>query len=123
MSFINLDVSLLTDKWYGETQKLAAAVFSLAVKLQPCIVFIGKKTKTILLNVPFYEIGQQTSRRITCGKQSSPPMDTRNSRGLIIYVRCWVLDVTDSRIENLGNWREKEIDNFIKKHESSFNSF
>ncbi|KAF9804538.1 hypothetical protein SFRURICE_014446, partial [Spodoptera frugiperda] len=31
MSFINLDVSLLTDKWYGETQKLAAAVFSLAV--------------------------------------------------------------------------------------------
>lgn len=46
MSFINLDVSLLTDKWYGETQKLAAAVFSLAVKLQPCIVFIG-----ILLNL------------------------------------------------------------------------
>lgn len=42
MSFINLDVSLLTDKWYGETQKLAAAVFSLAVKLQPCIVFIGE---------------------------------------------------------------------------------
>ncbi|CAG9129592.1 unnamed protein product [Plutella xylostella] len=41
MSFINLDVSLLTDKWYGETQKLAAAVFSLAVKLQPCIVFIA----------------------------------------------------------------------------------
>ncbi|XP_045451298.1 outer mitochondrial transmembrane helix translocase isoform X3 [Melitaea cinxia] len=42
MSFINLDVSLLTDKWYGETQKLAAAVFSLAVKLQPCIVFIDE---------------------------------------------------------------------------------
>lgn len=42
MSFINLDVSLLTDKWYGESQKLAAAVFSLAVKLQPCIVFIDE---------------------------------------------------------------------------------
>ncbi|KAI5637824.1 ATPase family associated with various cellular activities (AAA) domain-containing protein [Phthorimaea operculella] len=42
MSFINLDVSLLTDKWYGETQKLASAVFSLAVKLQPCIVFIDE---------------------------------------------------------------------------------
>ncbi|XP_045488846.1 outer mitochondrial transmembrane helix translocase isoform X1 [Pieris rapae] len=42
MSFINLDVSMLTDKWYGETQKLAAAVFSLAVKLQPCIVFIDE---------------------------------------------------------------------------------
>lgn len=42
MSFINLDVSLLTDKWYGESQKLAAAVFSLAVKLQPCIIFIDE---------------------------------------------------------------------------------
>ena len=27
--FINLEVSALTDKWYGESQKLAAAVFSL----------------------------------------------------------------------------------------------
>ncbi|XP_065204951.1 outer mitochondrial transmembrane helix translocase-like [Planococcus citri] len=42
MRFINLDVSILTDKWYGESQKLAAAVFSLAVKLQPCIVFIDE---------------------------------------------------------------------------------
>lgn len=27
--FINLQVSTLTDKWYGESNKLAAAVFSL----------------------------------------------------------------------------------------------
>ncbi|XP_046672839.1 outer mitochondrial transmembrane helix translocase [Homalodisca vitripennis] len=40
--FINLDVSALTDKWYGESQKLAGAVFSLAVKLQPCIIFIDE---------------------------------------------------------------------------------
>lgn len=40
--FINLDVSILTDKWYGESQKLATAVFTLAVKLQPCIIFIDE---------------------------------------------------------------------------------
>lgn len=42
MRFINLDIAILTDKWYGESQKLASAVFSLAKKLQPCIVFIDE---------------------------------------------------------------------------------
>lgn len=42
MRFINLDVGVLTDKWYGESQKLATAVFTLAKKLQPCIIFIDE---------------------------------------------------------------------------------
>ena len=40
--FINLDSSTLTDKWYGESQKLARAVFTLAQKIQPCIIFIDE---------------------------------------------------------------------------------
>jgi ATPase family AAA domain-containing protein 1 len=48
--FINLDVSILTDKWYGESQKLAAAVFSLAMELQPCIIFIDEIGKILILN-------------------------------------------------------------------------
>lgn len=40
--FINLDVSNLTDKWYGESSKLTTALFSLAEKIQPCIIFIDE---------------------------------------------------------------------------------
>merc|ERR1719318_204565 len=40
--FINLDISSLTDKWYGESQKLAGAVFTLAAKIQPTIIFIDE---------------------------------------------------------------------------------
>ncbi|GAA0152306.1 hypothetical protein LIER_10818 [Lithospermum erythrorhizon] len=38
--FINVRVSNLISKWFGDAQKLVAAIFSLAYKLQPAIVFI-----------------------------------------------------------------------------------
>ncbi|RZC41256.1 AAA and/or Mg chelatase domain containing protein [Asbolus verrucosus] len=40
--FINLAIPTLTDKWYGESQKYALAVFTLAQKLQPCIIFVDE---------------------------------------------------------------------------------
>ncbi|CAD5123511.1 DgyrCDS11851 [Dimorphilus gyrociliatus] len=40
--FINLEMSSLFDKWYGESQKRAEAVFSVARKLQPAIIFIDE---------------------------------------------------------------------------------
>ncbi|RKO93958.1 P-loop containing nucleoside triphosphate hydrolase protein, partial [Blyttiomyces helicus] len=41
-TFVNLHVSILTEKWFGESQKLVNAIFSLAKKLQPVIVFIDE---------------------------------------------------------------------------------
>ncbi|KAI9753090.1 MAG: hypothetical protein M1815_000116 [Lichina confinis] len=40
--FINLHISTLTEKWYGDSNKMVNAVFSLARKLQPSIVFIDE---------------------------------------------------------------------------------
>lgn len=40
--FINLHISTLTEKWFGDSNKLASAVFSLARKLSPTIVFIDE---------------------------------------------------------------------------------
>ncbi len=41
-SFINLHISTLTEKWYGDSNKLVRAVFTLARKIQPAIIFIDE---------------------------------------------------------------------------------
>ncbi|KII91042.1 hypothetical protein PLICRDRAFT_52711 [Plicaturopsis crispa FD-325 SS-3] len=41
-TFINIAASVLTNKWYGESNKLVAGMFGLARKCQPCIVFIDE---------------------------------------------------------------------------------
>ncbi|XP_057950799.1 uncharacterized protein LOC131145630 [Malania oleifera] len=40
--FINVRISNLMSKWFGDAQKLVAAVFTLAHKLQPAIIFIDE---------------------------------------------------------------------------------
>lgn len=40
--FILLKSSTILSKWYGDSNKLVAAVWSLAYKLQPCILFIDE---------------------------------------------------------------------------------
>ncbi|CEP64909.1 protein-degrading AAA family ATPase MSP1 LALA0_S15e00122g [Lachancea lanzarotensis] len=41
-TFVSLRMSSILDKWYGESNKIVDAVFSLANKIQPCIVFIDE---------------------------------------------------------------------------------
>lgn len=41
-SFADIQKSDISSKWYGEPSKLVAALFSVATKLQPCIIFVDE---------------------------------------------------------------------------------
>ncbi|KAI9566236.1 ATPase [Boletus coccyginus] len=41
-TFINIPASVLTNKWFGESNKLVAGLFNLARKMQPTIIFVDE---------------------------------------------------------------------------------
>uniref|UniRef100_A0A0D9V331 AAA+ ATPase domain-containing protein n=1 Tax=Leersia perrieri TaxID=77586 RepID=A0A0D9V331_9ORYZ len=41
-SFLNISMSSMTSKWYGESEKCIEALFSLAAKIAPAIIFIDE---------------------------------------------------------------------------------
>ena len=42
LRFLVLPLSLILDKWVGETEKYLEALFTLARKIKPCVVFIDE---------------------------------------------------------------------------------
>ena len=41
-SFLTVNSASIQCKWFGETQKLVEAVFTLAQKMSPCVVFVDE---------------------------------------------------------------------------------
>ena len=40
--FLNITASSVLSKWYGDANKFIRAIYTLATKLEPCIIFIGE---------------------------------------------------------------------------------
>lgn len=47
-SFLSVDASSVENKWLGESEKNAKAVFTLARRLAPCVVFIDEVRRLAL---------------------------------------------------------------------------
>lgn len=47
---MNVSASRIRSMWFGQSSKIARAVFTLARKLQPCIIFFGKLPKRVSWN-------------------------------------------------------------------------
>ena len=41
-NFVNFDISTIKNKFVGETEKMATALFTLARRLEPCIIFLDE---------------------------------------------------------------------------------
>lgn len=41
-TFLSVDASVIENKWLGESEKNARAVFTLARRLAPCVIFIDE---------------------------------------------------------------------------------
>ena len=97
-TFINLHVSTLTEKYFGESQKLVHALFSLAQKLAPTIIFIdeidsflrersrGDHEATGMMKAEFMSLwdglaGQELTRGKprTAKKESCDPIKTKKN--------------------------------------------
>ena len=59
LSFLNVRASVVMDQYFGNSNKKVAAVFSLAAKLQPCIIFIGAHRKALIPNHALHALNLQ----------------------------------------------------------------
>jgi SpoVK/Ycf46/Vps4 family AAA+-type ATPase len=61
-SFINVSASAITDVWFGQSEKSVRALFSLAAKVVPTVIFIDEVDSMVAQRGSNYE--GNTMRRI-----------------------------------------------------------
>lgn len=40
--FLNISISEINSKWFGDSEKIVSSIFKLAKKLSPCVIFIDE---------------------------------------------------------------------------------
>jgi len=65
-SFLTVNVATIQSKWYGESPKLVDALFSLARKRSPCVMFIDEIDGLSFLSQPWLQSCESAWCRETC---------------------------------------------------------
>jgi len=85
-AFLNVNVARLQSKWFGETPKLVTALFSLARKLAPCVLFVDEID------------GLLGTRREGSGGQGADATATT------VFLQCWEGLRTSATAGDNGGW-------------------
>ncbi|EKG01499.1 hypothetical protein TCSYLVIO_007500 [Trypanosoma cruzi] len=132
-SFINVKTESLFSKWVGDTEKNASAVFSLAEKISPCIIFIDEidallGSRNIIDSAPHNHaktifmtrwdgITQSTAKIIVVGATNRPKyIDEAIRRRLPLQIEVPTPDETGRR-KILGILLENDLENNLRKKE------
>lgn len=62
-TFLAVDAATLLSAWQGESEQKTRALFTLAKKIQPCIIFIGRSTVIIVIECSSDEVDALLSNR------------------------------------------------------------
>jgi SpoVK/Ycf46/Vps4 family AAA+-type ATPase len=65
-SFLSVDASSVENKWLGESEKNAKAVFTLARRLAPCVIFIDEVRLYFLAEYTLKSLGEFFSPAFFC---------------------------------------------------------
>ena len=96
--FLTISLATILDKWFGESEKYVEAIFTLAKKLSPCIVFID-------------EIDSLTRRRGDFFMASNESLSNLKSQ----FLSLWGDDLEDVIILGATNRRQDIDEAFLRR--------
>lgn len=100
-AFINLSMGTLSSKWYGETEKALNALFSLAKKLSPVIIFIDEIDGFLGARGEEHEVTRRVKNDFLACWDGLKSTDPRSRRILILGATNRPFDLDEAALRRL----------------------
>jgi SpoVK/Ycf46/Vps4 family AAA+-type ATPase len=100
-AFINLSMGTLASKWYGETEKSLLALFNLAKKLSPCIIFIDEIDGFLSQRGEEHEVTRRVKNDFMAAWDGLKSSDPRSRRILVLGATNRPFDLDEAALRRL----------------------